>query len=208
MIINKKKTVLLYLLICTGVILNCAVGTSTLKVDYMGDLPENESIKELPATVFIVNLLEDDRDYIDRVANKKNTYGMTMGKAVTETDVRTIIQNAIIKEFERYNHKCYASGNPQDAEIIIDGTLKEFWVGPKANFFTVETTATISANVILKNAKNSEILFSRNFTGQHSSEKAMAWTGTWEDHLNKALMDFIQKMTTHADLINACKINE
>ena len=207
MLKNPKKLLLL-LFFCISVVLSCAVGTSVLTVDYLGDLPENDSIKELSPTIFVVNRFEDDRDYIDRVANKKNTYGMTMGKAETSIDVRDIIQNAITKELERYNHKVFASGNPQETKIIIDGTIKEFWVGQKSNFLTVETTATVSANVILKNAQNSEILLSRNFTGQQSSDKAMAWTGTWEDHLNKALKDFIHKMTTHEDFINACKLDE
>jgi len=209
MLVVKK---LLRLLSLFGImlILGCAVGTSTLKVGYQGDLEENPGLKNLPSLTFIVKRFEDDRYRIDRVANKKNTYGMTMGKAVTDRDVCDIVQDAIIKELEKYNHKTFTTAGSGEAMAIIDGTLREFWVEPMSKLFTVETVATVRANVVLKDAQTSEVLMSRNFSGIHSSEKAASWTGTWEDHLNKALKKFVSNLTTDREFLEACKklVNE
>ena len=186
-------------------ILGCAVGTSTLKVGYQGDLEDNSGLKNLSPITFVVNRFEDDRPRIDRVANKKNTYGMTMGKAVTAQDVCDIVQEAIVKELEKYNHKTFTSKGTGEARAIIDGTLREFWVEPMSKFLTVETVATVRANVVLKDARTSEVLMSRSISGIHSSNKAASWTGTWEDHLNQALKKFVSNLTTDSEFLEACK---
>lgn len=202
--LNKK--LVLVLLLYAIVTLSCARGTKILNVSYKSDLPESAGLKGVQPLVFVVNKFEDDRPFIDRVTYTGNACGIAVsgrsGQKITTADVRNIIQNAISIELERHNHKVYPSLVTENTDIIINGTITEFWTEEAA--FS-KMVATIRASIVAKNARTSDILMSKEFIGMYNTEKVLILTRTFENLLNEAHKKFVNNLIADNDFIEACK---
>ena len=133
----------------------------------------------------------------DRVATKKNGYGMEMAKIVASNDVVREVGDAVQAELSSLGFKI----GPGQLLITVETT--DFYNDFKPGLFSADAVAQVSFNLSAKTAKG-DLLYSRVYKAVGFNNGVAIMGGSQAlVALQAALRDAVQQMVTDGDLHRA-----
>lgn len=115
--------------------------------------------------------VSDMRNIKDKVGNKKNGYGIEMGKIISNDDVATLVSNSISSELQRRGFRI----NTGSLSVVVE--LTRFLNDFKMGFFTGTAAGEIHCAVQIKKPDGS-ILYAKAIVGSHYEEGIMMAMGS------------------------------
>ena len=182
------------LLSCVLLLQACGKPTM-LKVSHDVDLKTRGPISEVSPIIFMKAVLTDKRADKSKIGEKKNGYGKSLGDIITENPVVTIVSNAISTGLLNNGHSVL-----DDGQIKIEGTVERFWFEIDTNFFTVEFTGEVKAQLEFIDSKTGKTIYQASYSGNHSKKKAGGAKKTWQSIMGKAVDNLIEDIVFDEDL--------
>ena len=179
----------------------CATGTTNLALGLSDDAVKPGVISEAPARTLYLAEVKDERDpqRINRIGDKRNTYGMVMGSVGTEEPVADTVSDALTKTFEASGHTVVSK--PEGAPLRIDAAVKNFWFDYKTGLVTVEFFGDIQVALKVTDTATGAVVFDEIFKGYYSDKTGGGLSKTWTRVMDSALADLSREISLSTDLM-------
>lgn len=184
----------------------CAITPANVDLTY---IPETNSplttIEPMKAALVVQdNRPIEDADEINRVGDKKNTYGMVMAGVWSNREVPSIVYEALKNELENDGHQVV---DPEDVsyDVLISVLLNKYWCDMSVGLVTISLVGTVSAGVSIRDALDGTLTFSREITGTCEGSSMAATESGYEEVLNGALREFVRNFSRNPGVLKALK---
>lgn len=199
-----KSLALLVLLIGVAVsVSGCFSGTETIKVEYLPGFQVQRLFTDITPLI-AVNAFWDERPATDRVGEGYNLYGQKVETWVTDKDPAKIVEDAIVDQLRALGFEVVrtsgwnldANSIPAllDANLILGGRLRAFWVESHPGMVTVSVNSRVTFDLIIADVKTRQILWAGQFTGADKTEVAVRLNTHMRDSLSRALTQAVNKV--------------
>lgn len=201
---HMKSLALLVLLVGVAVsVSGCLNGTETIKVEYLPGFQVQRLFTDITPLI-AVNAFWDERPATDRVGEGYNLYGQKVETWVTDKDPAKIIEDAIVDQLRALGFEVVrtsgwnldANSIPAllDADLILGGRLRAFWVESHPGMVTVSVNSRVTFDLIIADVKTRQILWAGQFTGADKAEVAVRLNTHMRDSLSRALTQAVNKV--------------
>lgn len=183
-------------------------GTQRIKLGYSA-MPGTKGPLGTIKPMTMALQVEDQRDQAerDRQGNIINSYGMTIGHAVSDRDVTLVLFDAIKSEFENNGHKVVSAGD-KNADAKMDVALKRLWSETKIHMLDIELIGTLNSEVTIRNLHGSAEPFNKliNSTARKSGGMATAGATPHRVILDEVLKEYIKNLTYDPSVLKALEL--
>lgn len=175
----------------------CAFTDAKLDVQYDKGLAKEGPLSSVTALRVKVDQLQDERPFLDKIGDKKNTYGMDCADIVTTTPIPDMIRNAIVVMLEKNGHIV----TDQEADIIVSGVIERFWFESQMNFWTIEFMGTADIELEFRSNLIQGSLLKKRYSGHHNEELFSGYHKEMQMVMNKTLQDLIDHISMDSELV-------
>jgi uncharacterized lipoprotein len=187
---------IVFVLAFAALISGCAFTEDSVEVKYSAP----SSIATMPgAGLVTVNITPQDGRVLhrDRVASKKNGFGMETARIVSSNDVVVEVAKAVEKEIAARGFKIGQGG------VKIQIETQTFYSDFKLGVFTADAVAEVAFGLTAKHQDGS-IVYSHNYIAAGRNDSVMLMVGkSAAPALSEALRNAVQQMTADANLYEA-----
>ncbi|HEY7798502.1 MAG TPA: hypothetical protein VIA80_07050 [Hyphomonadaceae bacterium] len=176
----------------------CAMGTTNISLA-KAPIARPALLAEAPSRMVAITQITDSRDETmrDRIGDKRNGYGMVMGKIGTTEPVPDVVKKVLTDTFTANKHKVVTDA--AGANVKVDAEITKFWFDYKVGLVTVEFFADAQVRMSVKDANNAEI-FKHDFKGYASEKTAGGLSDVWTRVMDAALADLSREISLSTDL--------
>jgi ABC-type uncharacterized transport system auxiliary subunit len=178
----------------------CAAGTTNLAlVKAPANIARPALLAEAPSRTVAITQVTDAREQNtrDRIGDKRNGYGMVMGKIGTTEPVPDVVKKVLTQTFAANKQKVV--DDAAAANVKVEAEVKKFWFDYKTGLVTVEFFADTQINLVVKDASNKEI-FRQDFKGYASEKTAGGLSDIWTRVMDAALADLSREISLSSEL--------
>lgn len=140
------------------------------------------------------------KDFRDEAGEIVFSYVDTVAKI--DRGAADIVAQAIATELRRNGHKVMESKDVDKADVVIDGTVKQFWLEVQQHLLSAGVLAHAKAEITVTSASGGKIL-SKLYSGI-SIERKMS-DKNMELNLKEALSNMVKDFTTDPDFLDGLK---
>ena len=177
----------------------CATGTTDISMAMNDDIAKTGLLSEATASVVSVAATDArDGDKRDRIGDKRNGYGMVMGKIGTTEPVESVVKRVVGETFSANGHTVSES-----AGLAVETEVTNFWFDYKTGLVTVEFFGDIQVLLTVKDLETDAVIFEEKFKGYHSEKTGGGLSKTWTKVMDAALQDLSREIGMSMGLMEA-----
>lgn len=190
-------------LIIISILLALAVqGCASVGIIRMERIPTLRGGSPLSGIEPVTCVIKDFRDEVGEVV-----FSEMGGIVKIDRGTADIVVQAIAAELRRNGHKVMEPKDVDMADVVIDGTVKQFWIELRQHFLYARILASVKVEITVTSASGGKTL-SKLYSGI-SAERGMGNRWTWEeryrDSLNEALSNMVKDFTTDPDFLDGLR---
>ena len=211
----KYFTVYTLLLIIISVLLSGCYFTRAITIEYLPGSQEYNWVKELLKQIpqqsrptIAVNRFSNDRETDEIVGGVYSRSGKLFETLVSPEKPVALLEKALIKYLEEAGFKVIATSGwnlkPEtipsylNADFILGGRLKAFWVESRSGFFSSTIESKVAFDLIIADIRNQKILWSGQISASNT-KKSLAHTNDFfwlelQNSINKSLSEAVNRV--------------
>ena len=180
----------------------CATGTTDISMAMNDDIAKAGLLSEAPATVVTITATDAREDEKrDRIGDKRNGYGMVMGKIGTTEPVESVVQRVVNETFSANGHT--VSKSADEGGLSIETEVTNFWFDYKTGLVTVEFFGDIQVLLKVIDPATETVIYEEKFKGYHSEKTGGGLSKTWTKVMDAALQDLSREIGMSMGLMEA-----
>ena len=176
--------------------------TRTIKIDPIPELKIGSPLAGIESLTFKINEFKDVR------SNKKLVGACRVGPKIEleEQKVPEIITQTIANEMKRNGHKVLQTGEADKADVIIDGTVRGYWVQSNNYTFSITITGMVETEIYVTANKNMDNPLIKTYRGDYYYETSgIISPSVWRDVINQALLEMVKEFTTDEEFLSGIR---
>jgi hypothetical protein len=163
--------------------------TRSISVKYLAGKPENNWMKEVYSKslnqhpTIVINTFNDDREKTDIAGAIYNRSGKKIETLVTEENPADILETVLRDKLQKvgfnivrttgWNLKTDKIPGYLNADIIVGGRMKAFWVESKAGFLTATIHSKVVWDIVVADIRQKKIIVKGELSGS-DTRKSLA----------------------------------
>lgn len=194
-----QKFIIAILISAAALLQGCA--SRTIKIDPIPELKIGSPLAGIEPLTFRINDFEDVRPL------KKQVGACRVGPRIEldEQMVTDIIVQAMSNELKRNGHKVLKAGDAGNVDVIIDGTVRKYWIQSDNYAFSIKITGTVETEINIA-ATNTDKPLTKTYRGEYYYETGFSITpSVWRDVINRALLEMLKEFTTDEEFLSRIK---
>jgi uncharacterized lipoprotein YajG len=192
-----------FILLCVLPISGCATMTASIDPNY-NPQPGSTSPLQTIRPLNIVLQVEDQRPSSEqnRLGDRRNGFGNVMAGVNSNRSAPLIVHDALAAELKNNGH-VIVDAQSQPADRIVQVSVKKCWTENRVHFFEVAVAGSIVSDITIIDPRTTAVLVSRPISGNSIESYQIATQSSYEEALNKALLEFVRSFARDSQILNA-----
>lgn len=191
--------------LCILSISGCVNMTANINPVYK-PLPGNTSPLQTIRPLNVVLQVEDQRPSYEqkRIGDRRGGFGKIIAGVNSTRSAPVILEEALASEFTNNGHLILATQSTA-ADRIVRVSVKKCWTENRVDLFNVTVMGSIVSDVTIIDPTTATALVSRVISGNSTDSHQLALESSYEEALNKALVDFVRSFSRDPQILNALR---
>ena len=198
---NYQKYAVIIWLSIVSMLHGCAAySITTIPIEEVPELKIGSPLAGIRSLTFLVNEFEDARPFKGSVILASERGRIELNQKVSE-----LVTQSIANELKRNGHKVLRSNESDNADVIIKGVVRRYWIESKpVSLFSLRLSGTVEAEISV-NGQGTEKVIPKIYRGDYYIDGNSIGPLIWRDILNQALTEMIKEFTTDEEFLGRIK---